>query len=193
MCICMYVHTYIHTTYMCICLCRCSLVPLLLLLLSFCWIGLFFQGHHSGSLCVKSGLPEASLWNSCSSCLTRRVCVVFAVCSSSQSTVDASKEDIASSSKESVVCRLLTHCDNGRVCCRFITSAVSICRVWLSYQCSVMVGNETGRLSDEIVEARTSQLTYLQPTCSQVYVEQVTLVNELIFVVLVDTAIGKLL
>ena len=57
----------------------------------------------------------------------------------------------------------------------------------------MMVGNETGRVSDEIVEARTSQLTYLQPTCSQVYVEQVTLVNELIFVVLVDTAIGELL
>jgi len=54
-----------------------------------------------------------------------------------------------------------------------------------------MVGSETGRVSDEIVEARTSQLTYLQLACWQVCVERVVLVNELI--VVVDTAIGKLL
>ena len=67
-------------------------------------------------------------------CLT-----VFSVHSSRQSTIDIGKLDGESRSKESIVCRLLTYCDNGQVCCRFITSAVSICQVWFSYRLGMIL------------------------------------------------------
>ena len=59
------------------------------------------------------------------------MCVHLCVVRSySQSTVDVSIDNAESRSIESVVCRLLTHCNNARVCCRLIRSAVSICQVW---------------------------------------------------------------
>ena len=62
---------------------------------------------------------------------------MLSVRSSSQSTLDAGGADVAVGSRESVVSRLLTHCNNAPVCCRFITSAVSICRVGFSHWFSV--------------------------------------------------------
>jgi len=85
---------------------------------------------------IHTACLSQSVCGDCFMCITSKlyfnVCVL-SVRSYSQSTVDVSKEDTANASKESLVCRLLTHCDNGRVCCRFITSAVSICQVWLSH------------------------------------------------------------
>jgi len=71
------------------------------------------------------------MWN-----IDRRECLLLSVRSSRQSTVDV--DNVVPDDRsgiESTVSRLLSHCDSGKVCCRFITSAVSICQVWLTVSC----------------------------------------------------------